>query len=154
MNFSLHFFTTFPLQLLELLSCQVLGPLGNDQEGRDLVDVVLDEGPEAFDVILGLGRIGKAVARRAEVFGLNIGYYDIKPMGDLAYRSYASLHDLAGASDILMVVSGQLCSMRSAHSTARTACSALEASSPSVSESPSPMRYASIWISGVLPDDS
>ncbi len=37
--------------------------------------------------ILGLGRIGKAVARRAEVFGLHIGYHDIKPMGDLPYRS-------------------------------------------------------------------
>ena len=38
--------------------------------------------------ILGLGRIGKAVARRAEVFGLSISYHDIKPMGDLVYRSY------------------------------------------------------------------
>ena len=53
--------------------------------------------------ILGLGRIGKAVARRAEVFGLNIGYHDIKPMGDLAYRSYPSLPELAEASDILLV---------------------------------------------------
>ena len=53
--------------------------------------------------ILGLGRIGKAVARRAEVFGLQIGYFDIKPMGDLAYRSYATLMDLAEASDILLV---------------------------------------------------
>ena len=53
--------------------------------------------------ILGLGRIGKAVARRAEVFGLQIGYFDIKPMGDLAYRSYATLKDLAEASDILLV---------------------------------------------------
>ncbi len=53
--------------------------------------------------ILGLGRIGRAVARRAEVFGLHIAYHDIKPMGDLAYRSYPSLLDLAGASDILLV---------------------------------------------------
>ena len=53
--------------------------------------------------ILGLGRIGKAVARRAEVFGLHIGYFDIKPMGDLPYRSYATLMDLAEASDILLV---------------------------------------------------
>jgi len=53
--------------------------------------------------ILGLGRIGKAVARRAEVFGLNIGYHDIKPMGDLPYRSYPTLIELAAASDILLV---------------------------------------------------
>jgi hydroxypyruvate reductase len=53
--------------------------------------------------ILGLGRIGRAVARRAEVFGLNIAYHDIKPMGDLAYRSYPTLRDLATASDMLLV---------------------------------------------------
>ncbi|MDP6708890.1 MAG: 2-hydroxyacid dehydrogenase [Alphaproteobacteria bacterium] len=53
--------------------------------------------------ILGLGRIGSAVARRAEVFGLHIGYHDIKPMGDLPYRSYPTLIDLAAASDILLV---------------------------------------------------
>ena len=53
--------------------------------------------------ILGLGRIGKAVARRAEVFGLHISYHDIKPMGDLVYRSYPTALDLALASDILLV---------------------------------------------------
>lgn len=53
--------------------------------------------------ILGLGRIGKAVARRAEVFGLHIAYHDIKPMGDLVYRSYPTLLELAEASDMLLV---------------------------------------------------
>ena len=53
--------------------------------------------------ILGLGRIGKAVARRAEAFGLHIQYFDIKPMGDLTYRAYPTLIDLAKASDILLV---------------------------------------------------
>jgi hydroxypyruvate reductase len=43
------------------------------------------------------------VARRAEVFGLHIAYHDIKPMGDLAYRSYPSLLDLAEASDMLLI---------------------------------------------------
>jgi hydroxypyruvate reductase len=53
--------------------------------------------------ILGLGRIGMAVARRAEVFGLQIGYHDIKPMGDMTYRSYPGVVELAEASDILLV---------------------------------------------------
>ena len=53
--------------------------------------------------IVGLGRIGKAVARRSEVFGLHIGYFDIKPMGDLPYRSYPTHLELAAASDILLV---------------------------------------------------
>ena len=53
--------------------------------------------------ILGLGRIGMAVARRAEVFGLRIGYHDIKPMGDMTYRSYPGVVELAEASDILLV---------------------------------------------------
>jgi lactate dehydrogenase-like 2-hydroxyacid dehydrogenase len=53
--------------------------------------------------ILGLGRIGSAVAKRAEVFGLNVGYHDIKPMGDLPYRAYPTLLELAIASDILLV---------------------------------------------------
>jgi hydroxypyruvate reductase len=53
--------------------------------------------------IVGLGRIGKAVARRAEAFGLQIQYFDTKPMGDLTYHSYPTLLDLAAASDILLV---------------------------------------------------
>lgn len=53
--------------------------------------------------ILGLGRIGKAVARRAEAFGLNVAFHDIQPLGDLPYRHYPTLLDLAEASDILLV---------------------------------------------------
>jgi lactate dehydrogenase-like 2-hydroxyacid dehydrogenase len=53
--------------------------------------------------ILGLGRIGMAVARRAEVFGLQIGYHDIKPMGDMTYQSYPGAVELAQSSDILLV---------------------------------------------------
>jgi hydroxypyruvate reductase len=53
--------------------------------------------------ILGLGRIGRAVARRAEAFGLQIQYHDIKPLGDLPYRSYPTLVELAEVSDILLV---------------------------------------------------
>lgn len=52
--------------------------------------------------ILGLGRIGKAIARRLEGFGAPIAYCD--PQGqDVAYRRYDSLVDLAADSDLLMV---------------------------------------------------
>ncbi len=53
--------------------------------------------------ILGLGRIGGAVALRAQPFGLHVGYHDIKPMGDLPYRAYPTSVELAAASDILLV---------------------------------------------------
>ena len=52
--------------------------------------------------ILGLGRIGTAIARRAEPFGLEIGYTarSEKPSG---YRYHPTLLGLAGWSDILVV---------------------------------------------------
>lgn len=54
--------------------------------------------------ILGLGRIGKAVARRAEGFGLPIAYHDINPAADLPYAYHSSPRDLAEAVDILIAV--------------------------------------------------
>ncbi len=53
--------------------------------------------------ILGLGRIGKAIATRAKGFGLEVGYHGRKPQGDVAYRYYPSLIEMAKASDILIV---------------------------------------------------
>jgi len=53
--------------------------------------------------ILGLGRIGKAVARRAEVFGMQICYHDIAPLGDMTYRSYPGPVELAEVADVLLV---------------------------------------------------
>ena len=52
--------------------------------------------------IVGLGRVGSAVARRAEGFGLDIGFHDIVPK-DVAYRSYPDLISMAEDSDILFV---------------------------------------------------
>lgn len=52
--------------------------------------------------IVGLGRVGSALARRAEGFGLDIGFHDIVPK-DVPYRSYPSLMALAEDSDILFV---------------------------------------------------
>ena len=54
--------------------------------------------------ILGLGRIGKAIARRVSAFGLDVVYYGRNPQADVRYRYYSSLIDMAKASDILIVV--------------------------------------------------
>lgn len=53
--------------------------------------------------ILGLGRIGKAIARRGEAFGLKIVYHNRKPDPSVDWPYYASALDLAKACDILMV---------------------------------------------------
>ncbi|GKX32620.1 MAG: dihydrofolate reductase [Rhizobiaceae bacterium MnEN-MB40S] len=54
--------------------------------------------------ILGLGRIGKAVAKRAEAFGLDISYYGRSEQPDLPYTYFSSLKDIASHSDILLSV--------------------------------------------------
>jgi lactate dehydrogenase-like 2-hydroxyacid dehydrogenase len=53
--------------------------------------------------ILGLGRIGQAIAHRAEAFGVSIAYHN-RRRKDVAYRYYPKLVEMARAVDILMVV--------------------------------------------------
>ncbi|HLZ65899.1 MAG TPA: 2-hydroxyacid dehydrogenase [Aliidongia sp.] len=53
--------------------------------------------------ILGLGTIGKAIARRAEVMGMSIAYSSRSPQPDAPYRAAASLEALAAESDFLVV---------------------------------------------------
>ncbi|MDB5543941.1 MAG: 2-hydroxyacid dehydrogenase [Hyphomicrobiales bacterium] len=53
--------------------------------------------------ILGLGRIGKAIARRGEAFGLKIAYCGRTKQDGVDYAYYASPRELAAACDILMV---------------------------------------------------
>lgn len=53
--------------------------------------------------ILGLGRIGKAVALRAAPFGLDIAYYGRRHQPDVPYRYYDSLEAMAADVDILAV---------------------------------------------------
>jgi lactate dehydrogenase-like 2-hydroxyacid dehydrogenase len=53
--------------------------------------------------ILGLGRIGEAIARRAEPFGMTVGYHN-RSEKDVPYRYYPSLLEMAHDVDTLMVV--------------------------------------------------
>ena len=53
--------------------------------------------------ILGLGRIGTALAPRLAAFGLRIGYYDPLPKPRMPYQAYDSPVALAQDSDILFL---------------------------------------------------
>src|SRR5262249_20348130 len=52
----------------------------------------------------GMGRIGKAIARRLEAFGVPIVYHTRTAQPDLAYRHYPKLVDMARDVDTLMVI--------------------------------------------------
>ena len=52
--------------------------------------------------ILGLGRIGRAIAHRLEVFGMKIAYHGRKAQA-VPYAFFASLTDLAREADFLIV---------------------------------------------------
>lgn len=52
--------------------------------------------------IVGLGRIGQAIAKRAEAFGLNIIYHGPRDK-KVSYPFVANLEEMAAKSDILMV---------------------------------------------------
>ncbi len=54
--------------------------------------------------IVGLGRIGKAIAKRLEGFGLGIVYHGRSEQTDVPYRYYPSLLDMARDVDVLMIV--------------------------------------------------
>ena len=51
--------------------------------------------------IVGLGRIGKAIAQRAEAFGMEVCYYGRKPQAEVSYRYFDDLLALATEVDIL-----------------------------------------------------
>jgi lactate dehydrogenase-like 2-hydroxyacid dehydrogenase len=53
--------------------------------------------------ILGLGRIGEAIARRAETFGMTIGYHN-RNRKDVPYRYYPTLLEMAQDVDTLVIV--------------------------------------------------
>jgi lactate dehydrogenase-like 2-hydroxyacid dehydrogenase len=54
--------------------------------------------------ILGLGRIGKAIARRAEAMDMTIAYHSRNRVADVPYRHYPDLVELAKDSDFLVII--------------------------------------------------
>jgi lactate dehydrogenase-like 2-hydroxyacid dehydrogenase len=53
--------------------------------------------------IVGLGRIGQAIARRAEPFGMVVGYYGPRRKAEFAYDYHADPVSLARWADILVI---------------------------------------------------
>ena len=53
--------------------------------------------------ILGLGAIGRKIARRAAAFDLEIGYHNRRPVADVGYRHFEDLAALAAWADFLVV---------------------------------------------------
>ena len=54
--------------------------------------------------LVGMGRIGKAVAHRAAAFGMQIGYTSRAPKPDVPYRYFPNAGELAAQSDFLVVI--------------------------------------------------
>lgn len=53
--------------------------------------------------IVGFGRVGQAIARRAEAFSMTIAYTDLQPVSGTTHRHVPSLEELARGSDVLVV---------------------------------------------------
>lgn len=54
--------------------------------------------------ILGLGKIGKSIAKRAAGFDMDIGYHGRQKQADVPYRHYESLEEMAKNVDYLVVI--------------------------------------------------
>jgi lactate dehydrogenase-like 2-hydroxyacid dehydrogenase len=54
--------------------------------------------------MVGMGRIGKAIARRLEAFGIPVVYHSRNPQPGVKYKYYPKLLDMARDVDTLMVI--------------------------------------------------
>lgn len=54
--------------------------------------------------IVGMGRIGKAIAKRLEAFGVPVVYHSRNPQAGVSYKYYPKLVDMARDVDTLMVI--------------------------------------------------
>lgn len=53
--------------------------------------------------VLGLGRIGQAIATRLEAFGCEIHYHNRNPKPEVSYTYHSSAAELAAHTDVLMI---------------------------------------------------
>ncbi|HKM86964.1 MAG TPA: 2-hydroxyacid dehydrogenase [Xanthobacteraceae bacterium] len=54
--------------------------------------------------LVGMGRIGTAIARRLQAFGVPVVYHARRPRHEVPYRHYSNLIEMARAVDVLMVI--------------------------------------------------
>jgi hydroxypyruvate reductase len=54
--------------------------------------------------VLGMGRIGQAIAQRAQAFGMSVAYHTRTARPELAYRYVPTLVQLAAESDFLVII--------------------------------------------------
>ncbi|MDQ2083059.1 2-hydroxyacid dehydrogenase [Xanthobacteraceae bacterium Astr-EGSB] len=54
--------------------------------------------------VVGMGRIGKAIGRRLEAFGVPVVYHSRHPQAGVAYKYYPDLVGMARDVDVLMVI--------------------------------------------------
>jgi lactate dehydrogenase-like 2-hydroxyacid dehydrogenase len=54
--------------------------------------------------LIGMGRIGRAIARRLDAFGVPVVYHARNPQPDVRYRHYPKLIDMARDVDILLAI--------------------------------------------------
>jgi len=54
--------------------------------------------------VVGLGRIGKAIARRLEAFGLPVSYHSRNAQAGVPYRYYPDLVEMAREVDVMIVI--------------------------------------------------
>ncbi|MEN3931126.1 2-hydroxyacid dehydrogenase [Microvirga sp. W0021] len=54
--------------------------------------------------IVGLGRIGKAIAKRLEAFGVSVAYHGRRKQDDISYPYYGTIKELAAVVDTLIII--------------------------------------------------
>jgi lactate dehydrogenase-like 2-hydroxyacid dehydrogenase len=54
--------------------------------------------------MVGMGRIGRAIARRLDAFGVPVVYHTRRPQPGVTYKHYPSLRGMAHDVDVLMVI--------------------------------------------------